>query len=347
MPGNQANVQRILNCNRPTTVPVTYADDTERKRVVKLEAAAELQESPAQSAIYRDCSTNHGCRTATDITLNGHSYYASYGRTQFVTETFLNTLNNLVPQLSPTETASLRLNTAVTLPNGSAGTMADLARLAKARATNAGNAFRNFRARFGTGKTTAQATAAWNSLTAAQRANFTRDTGFGMTEFIDMLAFVPSGRARTENEALNAFASEAALRLPDGHGARTFGDWLMWLYQSQDEYNFVSKRFLKSNAELIMNTPAIRSHFVNSETPGTDAYRTRQRVIEDELARRAAITHNRGSGGTSATINVPQYVQDYVNEFVGTAGRGDWRSLRCSDEMGDTKGLQMKALNLR
>jgi RHS repeat-associated protein len=347
MPGNQANVQRILNCNRATTVPVTYADDTERKRVVKLEAAAEMQESPAPSAIYRDCSTNHGCRSATDITLNGHSYYASYGRTQFVTETFLNTLNNLIPQLSATETASLRLNTAVTLPNGSAGTMADLSRLAKARATAAGNAFRNFRARFGTGKTTAQATAAWNSLTATQRANFTRDTGFGLTEFIDMLAFVPSGRARTENEALNAFASEAALRLQDGHGARTFGDWLMWLYQSQDEYNFVSKRFLKSNTELITNTPAIRTHFVNSETPGTDAYRTRQRVIEDELARRTAITHNRGSGGTSATINVPQYVQDYVNEFTGTAGRGDWRSLRCSDELGDTKGLQMKALNLR
>jgi hypothetical protein len=104
---------------------------------------------------------------------------------------------------------------------------------------------------------------------------------------------------------------------------------------------------LKSNIDLIMNTPAIRTHFVNSETLGTDAYRARQRVIEDELARRTAITHNRGSGGTSATINVPQYVQDYVNEFVHTAGRGDWRSLRCSDELGDTKGLQMKALNLR
>ena len=345
--GNQANVQRILNCNRPTTVPVTYANDEERRRVMKFEAAAEMQESPAPSAIYRDCSTNNGCRSATDITLNGHSYYASYGRTQFVSETFLRTLNDLVPQLTPAELAHLRLNTQVRLPNGSMGTMADMAELAQRRATAAGLAYRRFRDRFGTGRTTAQATAAWNSLSAAQRANFTRDTGFGMTEFIDMLAYVPSGRARTENEGLNAFGSEAARRLLDGNGATSFGDWLMWLYQSQDPYNFVSKRFLKSNLETIMNTPAIRARFVNNETPGTEAYRTRQRAIENDLAVRTAITHNRGSGGTSVNISVPQYVQDYANEFTRVAGRGDWRSLRCSDELGDTKGLQFNNLNLR
>lgn len=347
MTGNQANVQRILNCDRATTVPVTYADATERRRVVKLEAAAEMQESPAPSAIYRDCSTNNGCRSATDITMNGHSYYASYGRTQFVSETFLRTLNNLIDDMTPAEKALLRLNTVVRLPSGTNGTMADMVGLAHTRAAAAGNAFRDFRAQYGTGKTTAQATAIWNGLTPARRARFTRDTGFGLTEFIDMLAFVPSGRARTENEALNAFGSEAAKRTLDGNGATVFGDWLMWLYQSQDPYNFVSKRFLQSNLDTITSATAIQSHFVNNATPGTDAYRARQRVIEDELARRTAITHNRGSGGTAATINVPAYVQAYVNEFIGTAGRGDWRSLRCSDELGDTKGLQMQTLNLR
>ncbi len=347
MTGNQANVQRVLNCNRPSTVPVTYANDAERRRVVKYEAAAEMQEGPAPSAIYLDCSTNNGCRSATDITLNGHSYYASYGRTQFVSETFLRTLNNLVPNLTPAELAALRLNTAVQLPDGTTGTMADMAELAQDRAAAAGNAFRDLRARFGTGRTTAQATAHWNSMTAAQRTRFTRDTGFGLREFIDMLAFVPSGRARTENEALNAFGSEAARRTLDGAGTTAFGDWLMWLYQSQDPYNFVSKRFLKSNLQTILNATAIQPRFVNNAAPGTDAYRTRQRVIEDELARRTAITHNRGSGGTSVNINVPQYVQDYVDEFMGTAGRGDWRSLRCSDELGQTKGLQLQTLNLR
>lgn len=109
----------------------------------------------------------------------------------------------------------------------------------------------------------------------------------------------------------------------------------------------MSKRFLKSNLETITNTPAISARFVNNETPGTEAYRARQRLIEDELARRIAIIHNAGSGGTSVNISVPQYVQDYVNEFVGTASRGDWRSLRCSDELGDAKGIQMRTLNLR
>jgi hypothetical protein len=241
----------------------------------------------------------------------------------------------------------LRLNTAVRLPNGSMGTMADMAVLAQARATAAGNAFRDLRVRFGTGRTTAQATASWNSMTPAQRSRFTRDTGFGLTEFIDMLAFVPSGRARTENEALNAFGSESARRLVDGNGATSFGAWQMWLYQSQDPYNFVSQRFLQSNLSTIINAPAIRPRFINNAAPGTEAYRTRQRVIEDELARRTAITHNRGSGGTSVVINVPQYVDDYADEFIGTAGRGDWRSLRCSDELGTTQGLQMQTLNLR
>jgi len=40
-------------------------------------------------------------------------------------------------------------------------------------------------------------------------------------------------------------------------------------------------------------------------------------------------------------------VQDYANEFTRVAGRGDRRSLRCSDELGNTKGLQFNKLNLR
>ena len=276
MTGNQANVQRILNCRAPSTVPVTYADDAERRRVVKYEAAAEMQESPAPSAIYRDCSTNNGCRTATDITLNGHSYYASYGCTQFVTETFLRHLKNLMPALSGDQLASLRLNTAVRLPNGKTGTMADMVRLAYRRAEAAGNAFRDVRNSFGkTGMTTVQATAAWNSLSPAERSKFMRRTGFGLTEFIDMLAFgKTSDRAQTGGEALNAFGSEAAWRTVDGNGATTFGDWLRWLYKSQDPYNFVS-----------------------------------------------------------------QYVQAYADEFMGTASRGDWRSLRCSDHLEDTPSV--------
>lgn len=350
MAGNQANVQRILNCKHPTPVPVTYASDEERRRVMKYEAAAELQESPATSAIYRDCSTNNGCRSDTDITVNGNSYYASYGRTQFVSETFLRHLGRLVPMLNANELTSLRLNTSVKLPNGDMGTMAQMIAPARDRATAAGHAYQDFRRKFGKGLSAAKAGDAWNSLTAAQQNKFIKDTGLGKTEFIDMLGYTPSGRARTENEGLNAFASKAAMRTPDGNGATTFGDWLMWLYKSQDQYNFVSKRFLQGNLNTVLGTTAIKPRFVNNETPGTEAYRLRQRVIEDELARRTAIIHNNGSGGTgpSVTSGVPGYVRDYVAEFMGDRrGRGDWRSLRCSDELGTRGGLEMKELNLR
>lgn len=164
-----------------------------------------------------------------------------------------------------------------------------------------------------------------------------------------MLMYQVEGRARTENEGKNAFGTEAAFRTLDGDGGTAFGDWLRWLYASQDEYNFVSKTFLKSNLDTVTRAPAIAANFVNGEAVGSDAHRNRQRVIEDELARRVAVLHNSGSvvNATSANLTVPGYVQDYVNEFTYSAGRGDWRSLRCSDELGASPGLQMRELRLR
>ena len=348
---NGANKQRILNCNRPDSLPSTYASDEERRRIVKYEAAAELQESPAPSAIYRDCSTN-GCRTATDITVNGRTYYASYGRTQFVIETFLSTLINFVindatiPAATKTQ---LGLNQAVLLPNGRNGTISDLVRLARQRAENAAVDYRNNRNRFGRGLSVANATTAWNSLTPAERATFIRTTGLGQNEFVDMLGYQISGRARTEAEGQNAFGTEAALRLLDGRGQPVFRDWLIGLFQSQDNYNYVSRRFLQKNLETVLNSPRLTGVFVNSATPGTDAYRTRQRRIEEDIASRVAVLHNSGNvmRATARTLNLPGFIQDYVDEFIGTAGRGDWRSLRCSDDLADRAGLEFQKLELK
>lgn len=349
MTGRQANVQRILNCNRASTLAVTYANDEERRRIVKYEAAAELQEGPAPSAIYRDCSRNNGCRSGTAIVVNGNSYYASYGRTQFIAETFLRTLNGMTGTLTAAERRSLRLDQEVRLPNGRMGSIADMLAIAQRRADRAARAFSNYRTRFGSALPLANATAAWNQLTAPQRSAFQSDTGLGRQEFIDMLMYQVEGRARTENEGKNAFGTEAAFRTLDGDGGTAFGDWLRWLYASQDEYNFVSKTFLKSNLDTVTRAPAIAANFVNGEAVGSDAHRNRQRVIEDELARRVAVLHNSGSvvNATSANLTVPGYVQDYVNEFTYSAGRGDWRSLRCSDELGASPGLQMRELRLR
>lgn len=99
----------------------------------------------------------------------------------------------------------------------------------------------------------------------------------------------------------------------------------------------------------VTRAPAIAANFVNREAVGSDAHRDRQRVIEDELARRVGVLHNSGNvpNATSRNLVVPRYVQDYVNEFTYTAGRGDWRSLRCSDELGASHGLHMRELRLR
>ena len=118
MVGEQANMQRILNCDRPSSMPVRYANDEENRRITKLEAAAEMQESPSPSAIYRDCSGNNGCRSRTAVTINAHTYYASYGRTQFVVETFLSALLGSAREMSAQEMRQLGLDRQIRLPNG-------------------------------------------------------------------------------------------------------------------------------------------------------------------------------------------------------------------------------------
>ena len=37
----------------------------------------------------------------------------------------------------------------------------------------------------------------------------------------------------------------------------------------------------------------------------------------------------------------------YVDEFIGIAGRGDWRSLRCSEDLADRAGLEFQKLELK
>jgi RHS repeat-associated protein len=345
MAGNQANQQRILNCNPATTMPVSYSSDEERFRVMKYEAAAELQESPPTSAINRDCTQDDGCRSRTDITVNGRSYYASYGRTQFIGETFLRYLSSLAPKLSTREVARLGLDKAIELPNGSAGSMGALLNIAQERAKKAARLFTYYRDKFGRGLGAAQAQVHWNTLTAAQMTDF-QSTGLGQQEFVDMLGFVPIGRARTEEEGKNAFGTEAARRTASRDGATSVGEWMNWLYASQEEYGFVSRSFLRDNLRSVLSAKSLEELLKNSEKPGTKEYFARQREVEDEIAKRIAILHNSGSRKRAEQVvpELPAWVADYVREFVRVADRGDWRSLRCAENLGTRGGLQMAPL---
>lgn len=328
---------------------MAYANDEERRRINKYEAAAELQESPATSAIYKDCSANNGCRSNTAIKINGHEYYASYGRTQFVVETFLRTLTTVAKDLNAQQRHQLRLDQPVRLPNGAMGTMLDMVGIANGRAAVAARSFSKVRMDFGTGLSFQQAQHIWESLTTRQQTQFQHDTGLNQREYVDMLGFTPEGRARTEAEGKNAFASEAVIRMVDGDGQTSFGTWLMWLYSSQDEYNFVSKMFLKNNLSKIVEAPSLAGQFLNTEAPGTDEHMIRQRTVEDDLAQRVAAMHNWGNVRriTAPAMDLPSWVKNYADEFSRSVGRGDWRSLRCGDELKNTAGLRMQPLNLK
>jgi RHS repeat-associated protein len=344
----QANAQRILNCNPEDSMPTTYENDEQRARIKKYQAAAELQESPARSAIYRDCSTNDGCRSTNAININGRKYYASYGRSQFLVETFLTTLQGNVNSLTADQKTKLRLSESVSLPNGRRGTMLDMIDLAKKQSTSASREFNDIRDKYGRGKTLGEATAIWDNLKQSEKDKYVLKTGFGKTEFIDMLGFTVSGRAQTEAEARYAFGSEAAMRMLDGNSHTSFKNWAMWLFSSQDEFNFITRLFLNNNLTYILNNAPNKTIFVNSEAPGTQAQVSRQREIERTLSSRVAIFHNSGRGdfATQLIPKLPTYIQSYVEEFIGVAGRGDWQSLRCGIDMKKVPGIEMSKLAL-
>ncbi len=273
----------------------------------------------------------------------------SYGRTQFVVETFLRTLTTVAKDLNAQQRHQLRLDQPVRLPNGAMGTMLDMVGIANGRAAVAARSFSKVRMDFGTGLSFQQAQHIWESLTTRQQTQFQHDTGLNQREYVDMLGFTPEGRARTEAEGKNAFASEAVIRMVDGDGQTSFGTWLMWLYSSQDEYNFVSKMSLKNNLSKIVEAPSLAGQFLNTEAPGTDEHMIRQRTVEDDLAQRVAAMHNWGNVRriTAPAMDLPSWVKNYADEFSRSVGRGDWRSLRCGDELKNTAGLRMQPLNLK
>jgi RHS repeat-associated protein len=365
-----ANLQRIVNCsaNRLTQFPVQYADNVERERVERMEAAAEMNET---SALNKNCSVD-GCP---GIGITGQSgsndeapriYRASYGRSQFVAATFIETLDRLAQEDKVTIGITSDIQQRLTQ--------------ARKRAVDIGREERtNSRRRpanaTGVGGTNpgwfliarrfpcSNATSAWDdvdavgALTAAERTAFQKETLLGRQAFIDMACFVPQGDARPLGEARNAFMTASILADP------VLGVWLMDLYKSYDRFNFISRVFIRNNLRRITENPPLSSQLTNSVasklpdgTPNP-TYKARQRQIEDELAMRTARLHNGSPGALSLDLSVvtrscsrdgprPCDQGDYVKTFIGArAGRGDWRSLRCGD-IGARRGLQLMSLQL-
>jgi len=351
---------RLLDCTPDTTLPVRYADDLERDRVERLQAAAELQESPTAS-IGAACDRDRGCRSRTRIEVHGRTYWASYGRTQFTVATFLAELARLAAANGGADADALRAAVGLARPillGGRPATAADALTLARSRVEAAYRAFAGLRAEFGRGVPADRAEAAWDALPAARRDAFTAQTGLGRTGFVDMLGYAATGLGgRTEEEGRHALAASAAATVrfvPDGAGEPIgFDTWLEDLFASRDPYDHLSRAFLRDNLRRVLAAPALAGRFDNAEAPDSEAWRIRQMSIELDLARRVAVLHNAGRMDlagrpdleTWLAANPAHWVVGYVEQFTRADERGNWEALRCAPGLhGPGGGLQLTAL---
>lgn len=362
---NGADKQRILNCplNQSSTLPVKYRDDTERDRVEKYEAAAELNET---SRLGKDCSPS-GC-PGVDITgQTGIVYHASYGRSQFTGNTLLETINGL----SSEEKQALRVT-----PDMQARITAALKRSKEVGSETPPGLFTIYRQRY----SCATAGDAWDMagqtsqttqtapMTIAERTSFQSNTSLGRQAFIDMVCFAPAGNARPIGEGRNAFMTEAIFT------DTTLRSWMMDIFKGEDKFGYISRIRIRNNLRQVLGKSTLTNNFMNPETPNlpggaiNPSYSSKQRSIEEELAMRVSRLHN---GGDKAALseNISVLTQacvksgpnknwplcdmgDYVKQFIGiTSGHGDWRSLRCAADGSAGSalkwlGLEVKPLDL-
>jgi RHS repeat-associated protein len=350
---------RLLSCAPASTLAVPYRDALERARVERFQAAAELQESPSAS-INASCTANRGCRSNTRIDVNGRSYWASYGRTQFTVTTFLAELMRMTARGGDADAralaAAIGLDDRIVLA-GRDATVADALALARRRVDAAYRAFAALRRDFGTGVDRARATATWDALPDARRAAFEQETGLGVEAFVDMLGFVPDAASgRTEEEGRHALAAAAAATVgwtaPRTAAPVRFDAWLVELFASREPYDHVSRAFLRDNLRRVLEAPSLAGRFDNAEPPGTDAWRIRQRGIELDLARRVAVLHNAGRLDLATRpdlqawldANSRLWVSQYARQFVTDDARGNWEALRCASGLAPGTGLQLARL---
>lgn len=352
--GQQPN--RLIACAGTVTPPITYRDDMERWRVERLQIAAELQESPMRS--IADPCARPGCAAQDRVVVNGRTYTASYGRTQFTVTTFLAEITRLAVRPDDADAAALRaaigLDRAITLGDRVA-TVRDALALARARVDATYRIFPTLRNEFGRGIDAETAAATWDALPEARRARFTADTGLGQTGFVDILGYrATRAGGVTEEEGRHALAASAIRTVNWTAGGRpvAFERWLVDLFGNRDPYDHVSRAFLRDNLRRILDAPALAGRFTNDRPAGTPGWFTRQDAIELELARRVAVLHNSGSTSLALrpdleewlTANGASGLGRYVSEFTIENHAGNWDALRCAPGLTAGRALQMASL---
>lgn len=352
-----AGPPRLLSCRDPATLPLEYADDLERSRVERYQAAAEVQESPSAS-FGEDCRPNVGCRSRGRIVVNGRAYHASYGRTQFTVTTFLAELMRLTANRGSKEASALRdaIGLDRRLPNAG-WTVADRLALARQRVDATYRAFAALRNEFGRGLSVDRAGAIWDSLPAARRERFEHDTGLDWKVFVDILGYLPGQSGwQTEEEGRHAIAAAAAATVTwskvGEDGSHSIESWMIELFSSKAPYDHVSRAFLRDNLRSILASKLLTGRFDNTAKPGTDAWRIRQREIELDLARRVAVLHNSGRLDLATQpdldrwlgANGGSWIAQYARQFTEDNARGNWDALHCAPSLPTGAALQMTVL---
>ena len=348
---------RLLACRSQTSLPVTYQDEVERFRVERLQAAAELQESPGRT-LNDACGAQDGCAARTAVTVNGRVYRASYGRTQFTVTTFLAELSRLALRPDDPDATALRNAVGLDAPiqlNGEPARVRDALALARKRVEATYRLWPSLRRTYGSGLSVDQAGAIWASLTEERRQAFTRDTGLGRTGFIDLLGYAPTGKGGlTEEEGRHALAASATATVvwTGPQGLTSFDHWLTRLYGSRDPYDHVSRAFLRDNLRRVQAAPSLAGRFENPHPAGSTAWLEKQKAIELDLAQRVAVLHNAGRMDLATDPNLAgwlarqpsQGISRYVREFTAQNNAGNWDALRCAPGLAPGRALQLADL---
>lgn len=354
---SSTGINRLIACAGPPSLPLTYNDDTERWRVETLQAAAELQESPTR-ALADPCREPRGCPAQGRVIVNGRTYLASWGRTQFTVTTFLSELMRIALRGTDAEATALRnaigLDRSIVL-DGRTASVGDALVLARRRVDAAYRSFAALRDEFGRGVDADRAGAIWQELPETRRARFTAETGLGRREFVDMLGYVATGRGGlTEEEGRHALAAAAAdtVAWTTQAGPGSFRGWMVDLFASADPYDHLSRAFLRDNLRRVLAAPSLSGRFDNSQAAGTPAWEARQQDIERDIAQRVAVLHNAGSLALATRPDLSTWLEAnpdagisvYVSQFTSGRGAGNWNALRCAPGLAAGRALQMASL---
>jgi RHS repeat-associated protein len=347
-----ASSQRIVACGDNAT------GDAIERRIQKYNYAAMLLES-SPSQIYKNCASD-GCpgHSLDSTVLAG--YVASYGQTQFIGSTMVETLRKLRSGTMAEQDANVRR--ALQLDDAALWTSVNAAYNHANYVTTVFNSH-------------TATTPAWASLSQAARTAFMNGSGLdanaAATIWNDMNRWKQNPSANLNGEARAAFATQVLMTDPV---VRTY---LMGIFKDSapgGRFSMVSLALMRSSYRDIVDQVDQTNSFAQSLPNGSvnPQWQARQRQIEIELGLRTARMHNgdydrSAQGGTLAQVlaedsnvrgrqyahrflNVQEYPVQQPTDPRRQQPTADYFSLRCTSQLPPAAvprgGLEMKPLQL-